>query len=133
METTKTVKYTCSDGKVFYGVENKKEAKLYEEKISNEIKAYKREHAIASLVGAEFIFDNYKDDCERDDIYRSIAHAYMNGTFEDQTQHEIIELFGDPICPEDLDDFSDMAKMIKGVVDNFGGIDVIKKICNLVE
>lgn len=129
MKVAKINRYTCSDGKVFYGKENENKAKAYQNKIDNDFKQYNRELKIAKIVGCEGVFKDY----EEDPAYENIGDAFLNGHFDSEISVEIEALFDDPPCPRDLDGFSNMAEAISQVVGSFGGIDVIKKLCKAVE
>lgn len=137
MKKVNIVKYICSDGKEFIGGDKKAMAQAHEDVILKAKSSFDFEKKIGDIIRKSTsmktdIFNVSKRRLEEDG-HDNIYEAYSQAYFEDDIGETIDALFEGYTCPDELNTFREMAEMLYEIADNFGGIEVIKKICDIYD
>jgi hypothetical protein len=123
MIKSKIVQFTTTDGRKFYGADSKSEATEHEKDCKNKFDKAVYESTVGRLL--------IKDWPEFDGKFTSIEEFWSHVNFDicDNKWNKFIKGFSQAaVCPDDLEEFGDVAEMITDVVDYLGGIDNITKI-----
>ena len=118
LKKIKITKYITSDGKEFVGGERRKDAADHEKFIQNRLKEHQDELKIAKILGEEDLFSEWE------------AHEIMNGEMDVEADFNDVmnRLFKFALCANDIENFREMAAMLRNVIDDLGGFPVIKKL-----
>ena len=118
MKTVKITKYVTSDGKEFIGSASKGIAQDHEKFLQSNFKDYDHELNIAKILGEEVIFSDWE------------LKEIMDGSMDIESDfHELMDrLFASALCSTDIETFREMADMIRNVIDDLGGITVVRNL-----
>ena len=125
MKTNKVTQYTTRDGEKFFGVKSFNEALEHDKKCTDKYMKTLYEHAVGKLLMKEdypSFSGKYKD---IEEFWDTVNH---DDKFGDKWGALMSKFSSITICPDDLDDFTELGDMIAEVVDLFGGIEVIELI-----
>ena len=129
MNTNKVTVFTTLDGKKFYGADSRREAESHEKALVDNVKKDMYESAVGRVIidGYTIFSGKYKDV----DAYWETVNE--EGRWTDKWNMFIKEFGGHATCPDDLEDFSQLADMIHDLIEVCGGIEEVKEIYRLAQ
>ncbi len=131
IKTVKINKYICSDGTEFIGGHLKKEAEIYEAKYLQKHEWFKREMFFAELFDRKYVYSENENNIDHP-IFAT-PESIIDPDVEWDERESELQGFADCMDAGSFDDFTKVANYLHNIIEEAGGIEIVKKICEKID